>query len=41
MGCSKMSKSFEMILIGRFLCGVSVGKWFLPQVKYYILIQNR
>ncbi|XP_042684489.1 solute carrier family 2, facilitated glucose transporter member 11-like isoform X1 [Centrocercus urophasianus] len=25
MGCSKMSKSFEMILIGRFLCGVSVG----------------
>uniref|UniRef100_A0A669PDZ0 Major facilitator superfamily (MFS) profile domain-containing protein n=1 Tax=Phasianus colchicus TaxID=9054 RepID=A0A669PDZ0_PHACC len=23
MGCSKMSKSFEMILIGRFLCGVS------------------
>ncbi|NXJ14259.1 GTR5 protein, partial [Odontophorus gujanensis] len=25
MGCSKMSQSFEMILIGRFLCGVSVG----------------
>uniref|UniRef100_A0A8C9L526 Major facilitator superfamily (MFS) profile domain-containing protein n=1 Tax=Pavo cristatus TaxID=9049 RepID=A0A8C9L526_PAVCR len=23
MGCSKMSQSFEMILIGRFLCGVS------------------
>uniref|UniRef100_U3IBY5 Solute carrier family 2, facilitated glucose transporter member 5 n=1 Tax=Anas platyrhynchos platyrhynchos TaxID=8840 RepID=U3IBY5_ANAPP len=25
MGCSKMARSFEMILIGRFLCGVSAG----------------
>ncbi|XP_021268746.1 solute carrier family 2, facilitated glucose transporter member 11-like [Numida meleagris] len=25
MGCSKTAQSFEMILIGRFLCGVSVG----------------
>ncbi|KAM7034352.1 uncharacterized protein M8220_011468 [Acridotheres tristis] len=25
MGCSKMSQSFEMILIGRFMCGVSAG----------------
>ncbi|XP_031984096.1 solute carrier family 2, facilitated glucose transporter member 11-like isoform X5 [Corvus moneduloides] len=25
MGCSKIAQSFEMILIGRFLCGVSAG----------------
>uniref|UniRef100_A0A8C5ITB0 Major facilitator superfamily (MFS) profile domain-containing protein n=1 Tax=Junco hyemalis TaxID=40217 RepID=A0A8C5ITB0_JUNHY len=25
MGCSKISQSFEMILIGRFMCGVSAG----------------
>ncbi|KFQ43188.1 Solute carrier family 2, facilitated glucose transporter member 5, partial [Nestor notabilis] len=25
MGCSKIARSFEMILIGRFLCGVSAG----------------
>ncbi|NXL94962.1 GTR5 protein, partial [Alectura lathami] len=25
MGCSKLVRSFEMILIGRFLCGVSAG----------------
>lgn len=32
MGCSKIAQSFEMILIGRFMCGISAGKWFLPQV---------
>ncbi|RLV97733.1 hypothetical protein DV515_00011442, partial [Chloebia gouldiae] len=25
MGCSKISQSFEMILIGRFMCGLSAG----------------
>ncbi|KAM6404058.1 solute carrier family 2, facilitated glucose transporter member 11-like [Rhynochetos jubatus] len=25
MGCSKIARSFEMILIGRFMCGVSAG----------------
>ncbi|KFO70347.1 Solute carrier family 2, facilitated glucose transporter member 5, partial [Cuculus canorus] len=25
MGCSKIARSFEMILIGRFICGISVG----------------
>ncbi|NWT53589.1 GTR5 protein, partial [Erythrocercus mccallii] len=25
MGCSKISQSFEMILIGRFMCGFSAG----------------
>ncbi|XP_010127298.1 PREDICTED: solute carrier family 2, facilitated glucose transporter member 11-like [Chlamydotis macqueenii] len=25
MGCSKIAKSFEMILIGRFMCGISAG----------------
>lgn len=33
MGCSKIARSFEMILIGRFMCGISAGKWFLPQVS--------
>lgn len=26
MGCSKIAQSFEMILIGRFMCGVSAGE---------------
>lgn len=26
MGCSKTARSFEMILIGRFMCGISAGK---------------
>lgn len=26
MGCSKIARSFEMILIGRFMCGISAGK---------------
>uniref|UniRef100_A0A8C4UA89 Solute carrier family 2, facilitated glucose transporter member 5 n=2 Tax=Falco TaxID=8952 RepID=A0A8C4UA89_FALTI len=25
MGCSKIAQSFEMILIGRFMCGISAG----------------
>ncbi|XP_025893449.1 solute carrier family 2, facilitated glucose transporter member 11-like [Nothoprocta perdicaria] len=25
MGCSKIARSFEMILIGRFICGISTG----------------
>ncbi|KAF1410008.1 Solute carrier family 2, facilitated glucose transporter member 5, partial [Spheniscus humboldti] len=33
MGCSKIAQSFEMILIGRFMCGISAGKRFLPQVS--------
>lgn len=28
MGCSKIAQSFEMILIGRFMCGISAGKGF-------------
>lgn len=26
MGCSKISHSFEMILVGRFMCGISAGE---------------
>lgn len=33
MGFSKISQSFEMILIGRFMCGLSAGGWLLPQVS--------
>lgn len=33
MGCSKISHSFEMILIGRFMCGLSAGEWLLPQLS--------
>jgi len=33
MGCSKIARSFEMILIGRFMCGISAGKQFLPQIS--------
>lgn len=33
MGCSKISQSFEMILIGRFMCGLSAGEWLLQQVS--------
>ncbi|KAK4812938.1 hypothetical protein QYF61_001053 [Mycteria americana] len=28
MGCSKIAQSFEMILIGRFMCGISAGTFY-------------
>uniref|UniRef100_A0A8C0J2M3 Major facilitator superfamily (MFS) profile domain-containing protein n=1 Tax=Chelonoidis abingdonii TaxID=106734 RepID=A0A8C0J2M3_CHEAB len=41
-GFSKMAKSFEMILIGRFLCGLYIGSIFLSvrmkEVNNYIFL---
>ncbi|XP_078521697.1 solute carrier family 2, facilitated glucose transporter member 11-like [Lissotriton helveticus] len=34
MGCSKLAKSFEMLLIGRFLLGLYTGLSFIPHVQY-------